>query len=109
MPSLKDSAGAALGFQYFLYEAAKIKGGYPNIQIKPYPKQTVTDAYKASGGYSAAFKSGDWMATNFTTCSCFAFYQEEKGGFIIYMLTNDPKILLEEKYAAGLVGVLMFK
>lgn len=108
-PSLKDSAGAAFGFKYFLFEAAKIKAGYPDLQIKPYPEKTVADAYGASGGYSTAFKPGDWMATNFTSCSCFAFYKEGRGGFIIYMLTNDNKILLQEKYAAGLVGVLMFK
>ncbi len=108
-PSVKDSAAAAFTTQYLFYEAAKIKAGYPAIQINPYKKETVAAAYKASGGHSAAFKTGDFMSSDFATCSCFAFYKEAKGMFIIYMLTNDTKLLLEEKYAAGLVGVLLFK
>jgi hypothetical protein len=108
-PALKDSAAAAFGFQYFLYEAAKIQAGYPKIELKPYAQKTVAAAYNGSGGYSSSFKPGDWMATKFSVCTCFAFYKEGIGGFIIYMLTNDSKILLEEKYAAGLVGVLSFK
>ncbi len=109
LPSVKDSAAAALSSNYLFYEAAKIKAGYPGIQLKPYQQQTVAAVYKASGGYSAAFKTGDFMCSDFSTCSCFSFYKEQTGMLIIYMLTNDTKLVLEEKYAAGLVGALMFK
>ncbi len=109
VPSANDSANAAFITQYLFYEAAKIKAGYPAITIKPYAGKAVRDAYNGDGGYSAAFKPGEIMSSDFASCSCFSFYKEGKGMFIIYMLTNDPKILLEEKYAAGLVGVLTFR
>ena len=107
--TVKDSAKAAFMTQYLFYEAAKIKAGYPAITIKPYTGKAVKDAYSGDGGYSAAFKPGDAMSSNFASCSCFSFYKEGKGMFIVYMLTNDNKILAEGNYAAGLVGVLSFK
>ena len=107
--TVKDSAKAAFMTQYLFYEAAKIKAGYPAITIKPYTGKTVKDAYNGDGGYSAAFKPGEIMSSGFASCSCFSFYKEGTGMFIVYMLTNDNKILTEGNYAAGLVGVLSFK
>jgi uncharacterized protein YodC (DUF2158 family) len=107
--TVKDSAKAAFMTQYLFYEAVKIKAGYPAITIKPYAKETVKKAYNGDGGYSAAFKPGDALSSNFASCSCFSFYKEGKGMFIVYMLTNDNKILTEGNYAAGLVGLLSFK
>lgn len=107
--TVKDSAKAAFMTQYLFYEAAKIKAGYPAITIKPYAKAAVKNAYNGDGGYSAAFKPGDAMSSNFASCSCFSFYKADKGMFVVYMLTNDNKILTEGSYAAGLVGLLSFK
>lgn len=109
LPSVKDSSNAAFAANYFLNEAAKTNGTYPAIHFRAFPKGAIENNYNCSGGFSSFFTPGDAMRTTYKICNAYAIYKEGSGLLIIIVLANEDKVLDDEKYAGGLIGLLSFK